>query len=99
MPCGYVLVGQAAGDIEHDDGALPMDVVAIPQPCGRVSAACEKVMRGSCARVQILCLPDVLLEHQLSGSRVPMRSPTSELLLPGSVPAVEPQLAAICGEV
>lgn len=32
VPCGHVLVGEARCHIEHDDGTLPMDVVAIAQP-------------------------------------------------------------------
>ena len=31
VPRGHVLVGEAGCDIKHDDGTLPMDVVAIPQ--------------------------------------------------------------------
>lgn len=55
MPRGDVFVGEAGGDVKHDDGALAMDVVAITQ--------------------------------------------ATKLLLPGCVPAVKAQLAAICGEV
>ena len=29
VPCGHILVGQAGGDVEHDDGALAVDVVAV----------------------------------------------------------------------
>ena len=29
MPVGHVLVGDSGGDIEHDDTALALDVVAI----------------------------------------------------------------------
>lgn len=32
VPVGDVLVGDARGDIEHDDGALAADVVAITEP-------------------------------------------------------------------
>lgn len=31
MPVGDVLVGDAGGDIEHDDAALAVDVVAITE--------------------------------------------------------------------
>lgn len=31
MPVWYVLVGDSSGDIEHDDTALTVDVVSIPQ--------------------------------------------------------------------
>jgi hypothetical protein len=31
VPVGDVLVGDARGDIEHDDAALPVDVVAITE--------------------------------------------------------------------
>ena len=31
MPVGNVLVGDARGDIEHDDAALTVDVVAITE--------------------------------------------------------------------
>lgn len=31
MPVGHVLVGDAGGDVEHDDAALAVDVVAITQ--------------------------------------------------------------------
>ena len=55
MPGGHVLVGEARGDVKHDDGALPVDVVPVPEP--------------------------------------------PKLLLPCRVPAVEAQLASVCGEV
>ena len=55
VPCGDILVSQARGDVEHDDGALPMDVIAVAQ--------------------------------------------TTELLLTRSIPAVEPDLAPVGGEV
>lgn len=32
MPVGHVLVGDAGGDVEHDDAALAVDVVAVAQP-------------------------------------------------------------------
>lgn len=32
VPGGDVLVGEAGGDVEHDDGALAVDVVAVAQP-------------------------------------------------------------------
>ena len=32
MPIGDILVGDATGDIKHDDGALTLDVVPIPEP-------------------------------------------------------------------
>lgn len=32
MPVGNVLVGDARGDIKHDDTALPVDVVPVSQP-------------------------------------------------------------------
>ena len=43
VPSGDVLVGQARGDVKHDDGALPVDVVAITEAselllAGRVPA-------------------------------------------------------------
>ncbi len=43
MPGGHVLVGQPGGHVEHDDGALPVDVVPIAQAAklllaGRVPA-------------------------------------------------------------
>ena len=31
MPVGDVLVGDPGGDVKHDDGALALDVVAVPQ--------------------------------------------------------------------
>ena len=31
MPVGHVLVGDSGGDIEHDDTALALDVVAIAE--------------------------------------------------------------------
>jgi len=31
MPVGHVLVGDTGGDIEHDDTALAVDVVAITE--------------------------------------------------------------------
>ena len=31
VPGGHVLVGEARGDVKHDDGALPVDVVPIPE--------------------------------------------------------------------
>lgn len=31
MPVGYVLVGDAGGDVEHDDTALAVDVVPVAQ--------------------------------------------------------------------
>lgn len=31
MPVGDILVGDARGDVEHDDAALAVDVVAITQ--------------------------------------------------------------------
>lgn len=31
MPIGYVLVGDTRGNIEHDNAALAVDVVAIPK--------------------------------------------------------------------
>lgn len=31
MPVRNVLVGDARGDIEHDDAALPVDVVSVSQ--------------------------------------------------------------------
>ena len=51
VPVGHVFVGDARGDIEHDDRALSLDVVPVPQ--------------------------------------------AAELLLPGRVPHVEHQLAAV----
>ena len=30
VPVGHVLVGHPAGHVEHDDGALALDVVAVP---------------------------------------------------------------------
>lgn len=35
MPGGHVLVREPAGDVEHDDRALPMDVIPVPQACAR----------------------------------------------------------------
>jgi hypothetical protein len=32
VPVGDVLVGDAGGDVEHDDAALAIDVVAVSQP-------------------------------------------------------------------
>jgi hypothetical protein len=32
VPVGHVLVGDARGDVEHDDAALPVDVVTVAQP-------------------------------------------------------------------
>ena len=29
MPCGHILVGETRRDVEHDDGALAVDVVAV----------------------------------------------------------------------
>ena len=40
VPVGDVFVGDAGGDVEHDDAALSVDVVTVPQstelllPCG-----------------------------------------------------------------
>ena len=31
MPVGDVLVSDPGGDVEHDDGALALDVVTVPQ--------------------------------------------------------------------
>lgn len=31
MPVGYVLVGDSRGHVEHDDTALALDVVPVPQ--------------------------------------------------------------------
>jgi len=31
MPIGHVLVGDTRCDVEHDDTALPIDVVAVPE--------------------------------------------------------------------
>ena len=31
MPVGHILVGDAGGDVEHDDSALAVDVVAIAE--------------------------------------------------------------------
>ena len=55
MPSGHVLVGQAGGDVKHDDSTLPVDVVAITE--------------------------------------------ATELLLTSCVPAIESDLAPVCGEV
>ena len=32
MPVGDVFVGDSGGDVEHDDGALALDVVAVAEP-------------------------------------------------------------------
>jgi hypothetical protein len=52
MPVGDVLVGNAGGDIKHDDATLPVDVVAIAQ-------ATELLLTGGVPHVE-LNLPKVL---------------------------------------
>lgn len=32
MPIGHVFVGDARGDVEHDDPALSLDVISISEP-------------------------------------------------------------------
>jgi hypothetical protein len=55
MPIGDILVGDSRGDVKHDDTALTLDVITIPE--------------------------------------------TTKLLLTGSVPNVEADVAEICGEL
>lgn len=33
VPGGHVLVREPGGDVEHDDRALPVDVVPVPKAC------------------------------------------------------------------
>ena len=40
VPVGHVLVGDARGHIEHDDAALPVDVVAVAQPAELLLSCC-----------------------------------------------------------
>ena len=46
MPVGDVLVGDAGGDIEHDDAALAVDVVAITETA-------ELLLAGSVPHVEL----------------------------------------------
>ena len=55
MPIGDIFVGDSGSDVEHDDTALALDVIPIPE--------------------------------------------TTKLLLTGSVPNVEADIAEICGEL
>lgn len=51
MPVGHILVGDTRGDVEHDDTALALNVIAVAQtaklllPCGvpDVEADCAEV--------------------------------------------------------
>lgn len=45
MPVGHVLVGDAGSDVEHDDAALALDVVAIAE-------ATELLLTGSVPDVE-----------------------------------------------
>lgn len=40
MPVRYVLVGDSRGDVEHDDGALALNVVAISQTAEFLLTGC-----------------------------------------------------------
>jgi hypothetical protein len=45
VPCGHVLVCDTRGDVEHDDGALALDVVAVTQTA-------ELLLTGSVPHVE-----------------------------------------------
>ncbi len=56
MPVGHVLVGDAGGDVKHDDGALALDVVAVPE-------AAKLLLPGRVPNVE-LDLPAVGVEEE-----------------------------------
>ena len=62
MPVGDVLVGDAGGDIEHDDAALAVDVVAITE-------AAELLLAGSVPHVEL----DVAVVLEALVIMVPMK--------------------------
>ena len=41
VPGGHIFVGESRGDVKHDDGALPVDVVAVPQAPKFLLPACK----------------------------------------------------------
>lgn len=53
MPVGNVLVGDTGGDIEHDDTALSVDVVSIPQTTKLLLTSGVPDIELDCAQVLI----------------------------------------------
>ena len=51
MPGGYILVGQPRRDIEHDDGALAMNVIAISETTKLLLASCVPAVKAQLAPV------------------------------------------------
>lgn len=51
VPGRHVLVCEAGGDVKHDDGALAVDVVAIPQPTELLLAGCVPAVETQLAPV------------------------------------------------
>lgn len=51
MPSGHVFVGEAGGDVEHDDGALPVDVVSISEATKLLLASCVPAVEPNFATV------------------------------------------------
>mmetsp|Transcript_18056 Transcript_18056/g.30899 ORF Transcript_18056/g.30899 Transcript_18056/m.30899 type:complete len:243 (+) Transcript_18056:514-1242(+) len=51
MPGGHVLVSEPRSDVEHDDGALAVDVIAITQPAEFLLASCVPAVEANLATV------------------------------------------------
>lgn len=55
MPVGHVLVRDTRGDIEHDDAALPVDVVAITETTELLLTGGIPYVELNLAEVLLLC--------------------------------------------
>ncbi len=51
VPGGHVFVGEARGDVKHDDGALAVDVVPITQPTKLFLTGCVPAVEADLATV------------------------------------------------
>jgi len=55
MPVRYVLVRDPGCNIEHDDAALPVDVIPIPQATKLLLASCVPYVELNLAQVLCIC--------------------------------------------
>ena len=83
MPVGHVLVGHPAGHVEHDDGALALDVVAVP---------------GTGNKINLVEMCNILREkktHNKEEEEQGYAPESAELLLAGRIPNVKPDRTAV----
>lgn len=55
MPVGYIFVGDTRGDVEHDDTALPLDVISITETTKFLLSSCVPNVETDSTEVGVEC--------------------------------------------